>query len=86
LISYEKEVDIDEINNRIKITGIMNNIIRPQETLKYTRINLYNTLALPELLYGRENYARRIVAADEIYKINSRIHLERLYNKQRVCK
>jgi len=30
--------------------------------------------------------ARRIAAGDEMYEINSRIHLERLYNKQRVCK
>ena len=43
-ISYEKELDID----------ILNNIFRPQKNLKKTRIKLYNTVALPVLLYGSE--------------------------------
>jgi hypothetical protein len=54
----------------LKITGILNNVFRPQKALKKTRIKLYNTLALPVLLYGSENWtikardARRITAAE----------------------
>jgi len=34
-MSYEKEVDIDkQLNNYLKITGIINNVFRPQKTLK----------------------------------------------------
>jgi hypothetical protein len=57
----------------LKITGILNNVIRPQKALKKTRIKLYNTLALPVLLYGSETwtikakYARRISAAEMKY-------------------
>ena len=53
----------------MKITGIINNVFRPQKILKKTRIKLYNTLALPVLLYGRETWsikardARKITAA-----------------------
>ena len=47
MISYEKELDIDsKLQNYLKITGILNNVFRPQKTLKKTRIKLYNTLAL----------------------------------------
>ena len=70
MISYEKELDIDNrLHNYMKITGILNNVFRPQKPLK-KRIKLYNTLALPVLLYGRETWtikardARRITAAE----------------------
>jgi hypothetical protein len=71
-ISYEKELDIDnKLHNYLKITGIINNVFRPQKTLKKTRIKLHNTLALPVLLYGSETIkardARRITAAEMIY-------------------
>jgi hypothetical protein len=57
MISYERELDIDnKLNNYLKITGILNNVFRPQKTLKKTRIRLYNTLALPVLLYGSETW------------------------------
>jgi len=37
----------------LKIIGILNNVFRsPKKTLKKTRIKLYNTLALPVMLYG----------------------------------
>ena len=53
MISYEGELDIAiKLNNVLKIIGILNNVFRPQRTLKKTRIKLYNTLALPVLLYG----------------------------------
>jgi hypothetical protein len=74
LVSYEKEVDIDnKLNNYLKITDIINNVFIPQKTLKKTRIKLCNTLTLPALLYGSENGtikardARRITAADMKY-------------------
>ena len=74
VISYEKELDIDnKLHNYLEITGILNNIFRPQKTLKKTRIKLYNTLALPVLLYGSETWtlkardARRITATEMKY-------------------
>jgi hypothetical protein len=62
-----------KLNNYLKITGFLNNVLRPQKTLKKTRITLYNTLALPVLLYGSETWtikardARRITAAEMKY-------------------
>jgi hypothetical protein len=63
-------MDIDnKLNNYLRITDIINNAFRP----KKTRIKLYNTLALPTLLYGSENWAikardaRRIRAAGKKY-------------------
>jgi hypothetical protein len=32
-------------------------MFRPQKTLEETRMKLYNTLALPALLYGSENWS-----------------------------
>jgi len=90
MICYEKELDIDnKLHNYLKITGILNNVFRPQKTLKKTKIKLYNTLFLPVLLYGSETWtvrardARRIPAAGMKYEYekNSRIHLDRLQNK-----
>jgi hypothetical protein len=46
---------------------------RPQKTLEKTRIKLYNTLVLPALLHGSENWntkargARIITAAEMIH-------------------
>ena len=63
---------IFKLHNYLKITGIINNMFRPQNTLK-NRIKLYNTLALPVLLYGSETWtikardARRITAAEMKY-------------------
>jgi len=74
MISYESEMDIDnKLHNYLKITGILNNVFRPQKSLKKARTKLYNTLALPVLLYGSETWtikardARRITAAGIIY-------------------
>jgi len=74
MISYEGELDIgNKRNNFLKITGILNDLFRPQKTLNKTRIKLYNTLALPFLLYGSETWtvkasaARRITAAEMKY-------------------
>jgi hypothetical protein len=57
----------------LKITGVINNVFRPQKTLQKTRIKLYNTLASPVLLYSSETGAvkardgRRITAAEMEY-------------------
>ena len=74
MIFYEIEADRDnKLNNYLKITGIINSMFRPQKTLK-TRIKLNNTVSLPALLYGSENWtnkarvARRITAAEMKYK------------------
>ena len=74
MISYEKELGIDnKLHNYFKITGIINNVFRPQKTLKKTRIKLHNTLALPVLLYGSETWtieasdAKRIIAQEMKY-------------------
>ena len=64
-------MEVDNIlNNYLKITSIINNMSRPQKTLKKTRIKLCNTIALTALLKGSENWtikardARRITAAE----------------------
>jgi hypothetical protein len=70
-----KKLDIDnKLHTYLKITGILNNVFRRQKkTLKKTRIKLYNTLALPVLLYGSKTWtikardARRITAAEMKY-------------------
>jgi hypothetical protein len=74
MISYGKELDIDnKVRNYLKITGILNNVFRPQKTLKKTIIRLDNTLALPVLLYDSETWtnktrdARRITASEIKY-------------------
>ena len=74
MISYEGELDIDnKLHNVLKITGFLNNVFRPQETLQKTRIKLCNTLSLPILLYCSEAWtikasdARRITAAELKY-------------------
>jgi hypothetical protein len=47
LISFEKQVDIDnKLSNYLKITGIINEMFRPQKILLKTRIQLYITPAL----------------------------------------
>ena len=53
VISYEKELDIDnKLHNYFKITVILYNVFRPQKkNPKKTRRKLYNTLVSPVLLY-----------------------------------
>jgi len=74
MVSYKGESYIDnKLNKFLKNTSILNNMFRPQKTLKKTRIKLYNTLALPVLLYGSETWtikasdARRITATEMKY-------------------
>jgi hypothetical protein len=49
--------ELKKLNNSFKITGIINNMFRPQKTLKTTRIKPYDTLALPAVLYGTGKWA-----------------------------
>ena len=45
MIYYENELDIySKLINYFKITGTINNVFRPQNSLKKTRIKLYSTL------------------------------------------
>jgi hypothetical protein len=67
-------MDIDnKLNNCSRITSILNNVFRPKINLKKTRIKLYNTITLPTLLYGSENWtikardSSRITAAEIKY-------------------
>ena len=72
MISYGKEVDIDKFNYW-KIVDIMNNVLRPLDTLKKRRMKLNNKLSMPALLYGSEKWTiiardtRRITAAEMNY-------------------
>jgi len=60
----------DKLNDCLIISGIENNVFRPQTTLRKTRIKLYNTLVLAALSFGSENWTikardtRRITAAE----------------------
>jgi hypothetical protein len=74
IIPYEKELDnANKLHNYLKITGVLNNVFKPQKPLKKTRIKLYDTLVLPVLLYGSETWtikardARRITTAEMKY-------------------
>jgi hypothetical protein len=74
LISYEIKVDIDnKLNDYLKIIGFINNMFRPQKTVKKTRIKQYNTISLPGLLHRSEKWtikardARIITAAEMKY-------------------
>jgi hypothetical protein len=57
----------------VKIAGHINNMFKPQKPLKKARIKLYNTLALPAVLYSSETETikardtRRITAAEMKY-------------------
>jgi hypothetical protein len=46
-------------NNCLKITGIKDNVFRPKKLLKKTTIKLYNTLALPTLLYYSDSWTNK---------------------------
>jgi len=77
-------MDIDnKLNHYVKIAGIINNMFRQHKTFKKTRIKLCNTLALPTVLNGSENWTittrdKKNSSRDEIYEENSRMHLDRL--------
>jgi hypothetical protein len=59
-----------KITNFLKITGIINQIFKPNLVSKYTRIKIYKILARPTLAYGskswtvRSNDRRRLISAE----------------------
>lgn len=70
-ISYQDEKDITSKTMKfLKITGIINKVLKPSQVQKQTRLKIYNTLAIPTLLYGCETWAikkkdeSRITAAE----------------------
>ena len=71
------DIDKKNLNNHLKITGILNHIFRPQKTLKKTRTKFCNKLTLPAQFYSSENWtskardARRITAAEMKYMIKT---------------
>ena len=58
--------------------GIITKNLRSSQAQKHTRLNMYNTLALPTLLYRCETWAiRDNISRNEIYKENSKTHMAR---------
>ncbi|KAJ4434368.1 hypothetical protein ANN_22927 [Periplaneta americana] len=54
-ISYQNEKDVNKkITKFTQILGIINNTLKAKLVQNSTRIKIYNTLALPTLLYGSE--------------------------------
>jgi hypothetical protein len=54
-LSYEEEKDLNtKITNLLKITGIINQIFKPNIVSKYTRMKIYKILARPTLAYGSD--------------------------------
>jgi hypothetical protein len=59
-VSYEGEEDIqDKITKFLKILGLINNVLKPNQVQKTTRLKVYNTLAVPTLIYGSEIWTLR---------------------------
>jgi ABC-type ATPase involved in cell division len=54
-ISYEGERYVkNKISKFLQVTGTINNILKPNQVQKSSRMKIYNTLAIPTLIYGRE--------------------------------
>jgi hypothetical protein len=54
-ISYEGERDVkNKISKFLQVTGTINNVLKPNQVQKSPRMKIYNTLAIPALIYGRE--------------------------------
>jgi hypothetical protein len=59
-ISYENEKDIQQNPaNCSQILGILNNNFNPTLVQKFSKIKVYNALALPILLFGSEIWTLR---------------------------
>ena len=90
-MSYEKEVDIDkQLNNYLKITGIINNVFRPQKTLKEkNKIVQYissSTIRQWKLDHYSKKHKKNNSSRDEVYQKNSGIHMDGLWNEHRDCR
>jgi hypothetical protein len=94
MISYEKELDIDnKLHKYLKITGILCNVFRPEKKLLRKQELIYTIhwpsqfcymVAKPGLLNQgtlEDNSSR-----DEMHEKNSRIHWDGLQNKYTNCK
>jgi hypothetical protein len=54
-ISYEGERDVkNKISKFLQVTVIINNVLKPNQVQKSSRMKIYNTLAIPALIYGSE--------------------------------
>jgi len=59
-ISYENEKDIQQTPAKFsQILGIINNNFKPTLVQKFSRIKVYDTLALPVLIYERQTWTPR---------------------------
>ena len=59
-ILYKGEVDIEnKLYKFIKLTGLLNRTMPVNKVRKETRVRVYNTLAVPTLTYGCENWAMK---------------------------
>jgi hypothetical protein len=82
-VSYEGENDIqDKITKFLKILGLLNNALKPNQVHKTTRLKVYNTLAVPTLIYGSEiltlrkqDKTRLTTSEMKFLRENSRIHI-----------
>jgi hypothetical protein len=54
-ILYEGERDVkNNISKFLQVTGTINNVLKPNQVQKSSRMKIYNTLAIPTLIYGSE--------------------------------
>jgi hypothetical protein len=80
-LSYEGEKDMpSKISKFVKTIGVINQVFKPSFVQKHTRLNIYRTLARPELIYGSETWTIR--KADEKKTASSRdeIHEENCWS------
>jgi hypothetical protein len=85
-MSNEGEKDIDvKIPKFLKITGLINTIFKPSKFQKQTRIQIYNTLALPTLLYGSENWTMKANDETRITAAGTRFMIYTKRAQNRTC-
>jgi hypothetical protein len=66
-IPNEKAVTV-KVSLFLQVTGIINRTLKSSQVQKQTSLTIYNTLALPTVLYGWETQA---VAEQDKYRIKS---------------
>ena len=77
----KKDVDNDnKLNNYLKITGNVNCMFRPRETLNKTRIKLNITLVLP--VYGCETWSLTLREERRLRVFENRV-LRRIFGPKR---
>jgi hypothetical protein len=54
ILSYEGGKDIIKVLKFIQVIGDINNVLKPSFVQRYTRLNIYETLAKNVLAYGSE--------------------------------